>query len=76
MVAYKILLFLSCSDLFGMFTNSFVSGILFLQGAVYCNYPQLFYIWGSFTMGNLVSQRQIKESRLVGWRVVGASCWV
>ncbi|KAF1753588.1 hypothetical protein GCK72_020145 [Caenorhabditis remanei] len=47
---FKIMFQLAITDFLVIFINSILTGILGIQGAVYCTYPTLIYITGSVAM--------------------------
>lgn len=48
--SFKIMFHLAVTDVLVIFINSILTGILAIQGAVYCTYPNLIYITGSIAM--------------------------
>nr|CAD2195260.1 unnamed protein product [Meloidogyne enterolobii] len=50
---YTILLYIGIVDLVGIIISGFLHPILSLQGAVFCSYPTLIYIVGTFVFGLL-----------------------
>uniref|UniRef100_A0A1I7WSE4 7TM_GPCR_Srx domain-containing protein n=1 Tax=Heterorhabditis bacteriophora TaxID=37862 RepID=A0A1I7WSE4_HETBA len=51
MSCYKIMFFLGLLDISAIIVNSIISGILLMEGAVYCSHPTLIYITGSMGLG-------------------------
>ncbi|CAB63364.3 Serpentine Receptor, class T [Caenorhabditis elegans] len=47
---YKIIVFLSIIDMIATVCSCFISGSLFIQGAVFCSYPSFIYITGTIVL--------------------------
>ncbi|KAK0401556.1 hypothetical protein QR680_015852 [Steinernema hermaphroditum] len=53
---YKIMMYLGAVDLIALIFNCLTSGILFLDGAVFCNHPNIIYITGCIANGLWANQ--------------------
>uniref|UniRef100_A0A8R1HMY5 Serpentine receptor class gamma n=1 Tax=Caenorhabditis japonica TaxID=281687 RepID=A0A8R1HMY5_CAEJA len=51
---YKIMFLLGVTDMIATSITSVLSGYLFIVGAVFCTYPELVYVAGSFALGGWV----------------------
>ncbi|EFP05071.1 hypothetical protein CRE_03245 [Caenorhabditis remanei] len=51
MSCFKIMICLGIVDMLALWINSIITGVLALQGAVYCTYPTFNYMIGSIVLG-------------------------
>ncbi|EFO99675.1 hypothetical protein CRE_23176 [Caenorhabditis remanei] len=49
---YKLIVFLALTDMSATVCSSIISGILYIQGAVFCTYPTFDYIAGGFAISD------------------------
>ncbi|CAP32566.2 Protein CBG13842 [Caenorhabditis briggsae] len=47
---YKLIVFLALTDMSATVCSSIISGVLYIQGAVFCTYPTFEYIAGGFAI--------------------------
>ncbi|CAI4224434.1 unnamed protein product [Auanema sp. JU1783] len=48
---FKIMFFLGVIDMMAICVNSIISGVLLIEGAVFCSHPEFIYVSGAFGLG-------------------------